>query len=79
MSEKKLVYAYEGVEKKLRADNAALQKQVEGLQKIATDALNILVSWQIDWEIMANDRDYLPDLSKDTIRLQEELKIAGGE
>ena len=55
-------------------DVAKLERCAAVAQEVADEAMNILVSWQVDWEKLALDGDYEPELSQSTIILQDKLR-----
>ena len=44
------------------------------LKAITKEAIDILTSWQIDWERLANDPDYKPTFSSGTLILMDRLE-----
>ena len=50
----------------LEQENAKLKSEKREWKSIAEQAMNIVTSWQIDWDEMTNNPEYKPEFSRDT-------------
>ena len=58
---------------------AALKREKQEWRSIAEQAMNIVTSWQIDWDEMANNPEYELDFSKDTRILLDRMALLTAE
>ena len=54
---------------------AQLEEESEKWKSVANEAMDIVVSWQIDWEALANDPKYKPEYNKSTVDLKSRIDI----
>ena len=64
----------------LEEESATIKREKQEWKSIAEQAMNIVTSWQIDWDEMTNNPEYKPEFSKDTkVLLGRMALLTGGE